>query len=326
MVNELWLTAKIEWLTKTVKALVTGVTQTEYTISVTSPANGTIGPGGEIKVPEGISKTFTIEADGGYTISDVLVDGVSVGVVESYTFENVIDNHTITAIIDVDTENPLPVELGGTGATTADDAFWALANAAIGPQYEGDDKYSPLPVELGGTGVTNPNDFFSYLGSSIMISHSADFMNQILSGVMARNSAAFVTAFEGVMHTSFATSFPAFAGFLQRDPGQTMTVIHDLFLNSGLTYSGCVTMKEVISTDYDGFGDQFGDIFQGWYSKFAHASRHGSGGTDPITPAAIGAATADHTHSGYLEASFDSETGYLTVGGKTYNLSTLEVV
>ncbi len=42
--------------------------------------------------------TYTIKADDGYIISDVLVDGESVGAVSEYTFENVGKKHTISAV------------------------------------------------------------------------------------------------------------------------------------------------------------------------------------------------------------------------------------
>ena len=47
---------------------------------------------------EGASQTFAIAAQEGYAIADVLVDGQSVGAVDSYTFENVTANHTIAAV------------------------------------------------------------------------------------------------------------------------------------------------------------------------------------------------------------------------------------
>ena len=71
-------------------------TYTQYTITVTAGENGTITPG-TTQVYKGDSRTFTITADSGYRISDVLVDGTSVGAVSSYTFENVIGDHTIEA-------------------------------------------------------------------------------------------------------------------------------------------------------------------------------------------------------------------------------------
>ncbi len=45
----------------------------------------------------GASQTFTITPNTDYHVADVLVDGVSVGAVTSYTFSNVIANHTISA-------------------------------------------------------------------------------------------------------------------------------------------------------------------------------------------------------------------------------------
>ena len=66
-------------------------------ITATAGDNGRITPTGDVAVPKGESKTFTITPDSGYHIKDVLVDGKSVGTVSTYTFENVVDNHTIHA-------------------------------------------------------------------------------------------------------------------------------------------------------------------------------------------------------------------------------------
>ena len=66
-------------------------------ITATAGDNGRITPTGDVAVPKGESETFTITPDSGYRIKDVLVDGKSVGAVSTYTFENVVDNHTIHA-------------------------------------------------------------------------------------------------------------------------------------------------------------------------------------------------------------------------------------
>lgn len=86
-----------------------------YIISVTCGANGTISPAGEIKVASGNDKAFSIEPNRGYHISDVQVDGVSVGAVESYTFENVIANHTIAVTFTADAETEMNVKGNLTG-------------------------------------------------------------------------------------------------------------------------------------------------------------------------------------------------------------------
>ena len=66
-------------------------------ITATADEHGKIAPASAVTVPKGESKTFTITPDSGYRIKDVLVDGVSVGAVSTYTFENVVENHTIHA-------------------------------------------------------------------------------------------------------------------------------------------------------------------------------------------------------------------------------------
>lgn len=73
-----------------------GTVTASYTITASAGKGGTISPNGTIKVSRGDNKTFTITAGNGYIIADVLVDGVSVGAVSSYTFEKVSKNHTIS--------------------------------------------------------------------------------------------------------------------------------------------------------------------------------------------------------------------------------------
>jgi hypothetical protein len=71
------------------------------TITSSTGAGGTITPLGPTEVPTGGSKTFAVQANSGYCIQSVLVDGVSQGVIDSdttsYTFLNVFADHTISA-------------------------------------------------------------------------------------------------------------------------------------------------------------------------------------------------------------------------------------
>ena len=78
-------------------AVETGEAAQKYTIAATAGEGGSITPNGDVSVKEGASQTFAVAADNGYEIADVLVDGSSVGAVESYTFSDVKANHTISA-------------------------------------------------------------------------------------------------------------------------------------------------------------------------------------------------------------------------------------
>src|SRR5204863_493697 len=68
-----------------------------WTITSSAGSNGSISPTGAVNVNNGSNQSFAITPNTNYTVADVLVDGVSVGMVSSYTFSNVTANHTINA-------------------------------------------------------------------------------------------------------------------------------------------------------------------------------------------------------------------------------------
>jgi hypothetical protein len=69
---------------------------TSYTINASAGPGGTITPSGNVLVAHGDSQTFTITPDTGQAIKDVSVNGTSVGTVDSYTFNNVTSDQTIS--------------------------------------------------------------------------------------------------------------------------------------------------------------------------------------------------------------------------------------
>ncbi len=77
-----------------------GGSSSSSTLTITSSAGtgGSISPKGRVEVKRGSDKTYTITAQSGYVISDVLVDGKSVGARSSYTFEDIRRSHTIKAV------------------------------------------------------------------------------------------------------------------------------------------------------------------------------------------------------------------------------------
>jgi hypothetical protein len=75
---------------------ITTTTTTTYTITASAGTGGSISPSGTVTVNSGGSQAFTISPNGGYTILNVLIDGVSQGAITSYTFTNVMTSHTIS--------------------------------------------------------------------------------------------------------------------------------------------------------------------------------------------------------------------------------------
>jgi uncharacterized repeat protein (TIGR02543 family) len=86
--------------------LVANFVKLTFTIVASAGAGGSIDPSGNVVVEYGDSQSFTITPEAGYKITDVLVNGSSVGAVAGYEFENVIDNQTIHATFEL-----LPVSL-----------------------------------------------------------------------------------------------------------------------------------------------------------------------------------------------------------------------
>jgi hypothetical protein len=104
-----------------------------YTITRTAGAHGAIA--GDAIVRHGNSATYTFTPATGYKVADVLVDGVSVGAVSSYTLTNVTAPHTIAVTFGnappVITSVTCPASLGmgetGTCSTVASASSGTLA-------------------------------------------------------------------------------------------------------------------------------------------------------------------------------------------------------
>ncbi len=101
-----------------------------YTIKATAGAGGSISPYGNVSVREGSDRTFTITPDKGYAVSNVKIDGKSIGAVRSYTFENVRHAHTIEVSFMKAGGNPQTgvfVDVA-TGSYYEDAVDWAVEN------------------------------------------------------------------------------------------------------------------------------------------------------------------------------------------------------
>ena len=107
-------------------------TQTTYTISASTGANGTITPNGAVVVSAGANQGFTITANSGYHIANVVVDGVYQGVIVNpfaYTFTSVAANHTIAATFANVTTYTITTSAAANGTITPSGAVVVNASA-----------------------------------------------------------------------------------------------------------------------------------------------------------------------------------------------------
>ncbi|MFA4861219.1 glycine-rich domain-containing protein [Methanoregula sp.] len=74
-----------------------------HSLVASAGSGGTISPVGNVLVNRGASQTYAITPLAGYHVSNVLVDGVSQGSVTSYSFTNIVADHTIAATFAINT-------------------------------------------------------------------------------------------------------------------------------------------------------------------------------------------------------------------------------
>jgi len=146
---------------------------TPLDIMATAGAGGAIVPDGTIEVPYDGTQLFTITPDAGYSIDDVMVDGVSVGAVTTYTFTSVRDDRTIEVSFAINTHTlTIIAGTGGTVQATPDQLTYdygttvqlqAVANSGY--------KFTGWSGDL--TGDTNPQTILMDADKSVTATFTA---------------------------------------------------------------------------------------------------------------------------------------------------------
>jgi hypothetical protein len=86
-----------------------------YSLTSTVGSNGYISPSGTVILNRGTKQTFTITPNSGYKVSNVIVDGTSVGALSSYIFNYVTANHDISATFSELTTYTITSSVSGGG-------------------------------------------------------------------------------------------------------------------------------------------------------------------------------------------------------------------
>lgn len=133
------------------------VLERSYIITATAGANGSISPQGKVSAAYGEDKTFTITPDEGYYISDVKIDGIGRGAINSYTFEDVRADHTIEAIF---AKN----DVGGGGGGASHPEYTPDDDENNDRDDEDDtEEFTDEEVPLAETPWLNTEDHYAYI-------------------------------------------------------------------------------------------------------------------------------------------------------------------
>jgi hypothetical protein len=133
-----------------------------FTVTATQGSNGSISPSAVQTVNYDGSVTYSITPDTGYHITDVKVDGSSVGAVSSHVISNIKVNRTITATFAINTYSVTPAVVGDSGGLITPSAiqnveYGKTATFTLAPS----DGYKVDSVISSCGGTRNPADTFT---------------------------------------------------------------------------------------------------------------------------------------------------------------------
>jgi FlaG/FlaF family flagellin (archaellin) len=125
------------------------------TVSVVGGDGSISPPGPSVIVNDGASQTFNFYADSGYHVADVSVDGNSVGAVLSYTFVDVVSDHTLSVTFEADAPvtHTITASAGTGGSISPSGSVVVNHGASQGFTITADSNYHILDVLVDGGSV-----------------------------------------------------------------------------------------------------------------------------------------------------------------------------
>ncbi len=163
----------------------------EHIITATAGNGGSISPNGQISVGNNANITFTVTADAGYAIASVLVDNVeqietgNVLTTFSYTFENVIDDHTIAATFETMPLRRITATAGENGTITPSGIVSVPYNGTQAFEIVANEGYQIASVVVD-AGTENEEDVTSQLNdavytfTNVIVNHTIDATFEVI--------------------------------------------------------------------------------------------------------------------------------------------------
>ncbi len=146
-----------------------------YTIEATAGENGSISPNGEIEVVEGADQVFTITPNEGYAITEVSVDGISQGAIDTFTFNEVNAPHTIEAIFRLIADAEYAITATATiGGTLSPNGSIAVTEGGTQSfSIVADTGFEIADIKVDGTSIANAD---SYTFANVVEDHSLEIV------------------------------------------------------------------------------------------------------------------------------------------------------
>ncbi|MGD8961626.1 MAG: PilC/PilY family type IV pilus protein [Desulfobacterales bacterium] len=161
---------------------------TAHTITAANGAGGNISPIGSVSVPHNGSQAFTITPDACYSVQDVLVDGVSVGAVTSYVFNNVTSDRTISVHFAAFAAYTITANAGPNGSIGPAGAVSVGCGADQSFSITPDTGYEVLDVQIDGVSY---GPIPSYTFSSVTQDHSISATFKVIGGFVIHTYSGF---------------------------------------------------------------------------------------------------------------------------------------
>lgn len=211
-----------------------------YTITTSAGSNGSISPSSPT-VNYGSNQSFSITPATGYHVTDVVVDGVSQGVITSYTFTNVTANHTISATFAI---NMYPITvIQGIGEFTPASAMVAYGGSQTF-NISHTSRYQTVDVKVDDI---SQGTLSSYTFTNVTGPHKIE---AVFSLIPCSNPPARILGTESYFSTLQAAYNAATDGAIIQAQGQLFTENFTGNRNISVTIDGGYTCEYTANPDY----------------------------------------------------------------------------
>ena len=129
-----------------------------FIISVSASAGGNISPNENVYLREGDSMRFSFLASTGYFLSDIFVDGISIGPKDTYDFVDIVDNHTIHAKFTARPKIQISVQVDGDGSVEPEGPISVNAGDDIQLSFSPNVNHHVADVKVNGQSKGPMND------------------------------------------------------------------------------------------------------------------------------------------------------------------------